>query len=59
MTTTWTIAIDWERNGNFSNTYDDVTDRVISATWFLGMHNPYQDVADNATLTPMLSHEDC
>ncbi len=28
MPTTWTIAIDWDRNGNYSDTYDDVTSRV-------------------------------
>lgn len=37
MTTTWTIAVDWERNGEFDDTYDDVTDRVIAADWFLGL----------------------
>lgn len=37
MTTTWTIAVDWDRNGDFADTYDDVTDRVIAADWFLGL----------------------
>lgn len=27
MTITWTIAIDWGRNGNYTDTYDDVTSR--------------------------------
>lgn len=58
MTTTWTIAIDWERNGNFSDTYDDVTDRVISANWFLGMRQSYQEMADNSTLMLVLNNED-
>jgi hypothetical protein len=31
MPTTWTIAIDWDRNNNYTGTYDDVTNRVISA----------------------------
>ncbi len=34
--TNWTIAIDWDRNGDFTGAYDDVTDRVIEAHWFLG-----------------------
>jgi hypothetical protein len=41
MTTTWTIAIDWDRNDNFTDTDDDVTSRVISVNWFLGMRTPY------------------
>ena len=58
MTTTWTIAIDWDRNGNYTDTYDDGTDRVISANWFLGMRQPYQEIADNSTLTLVLNNED-
>ncbi|MCC6897293.1 MAG: hypothetical protein IT321_31015 [Anaerolineae bacterium] len=26
MPTTWTIAIDWDRNGNYTGTYDDISD---------------------------------
>lgn len=29
-TTTWAIAIDWNRNGNYTDTYDDVTNRIMS-----------------------------
>ena len=58
MPTTWTIAIDWDRNGNYSDTYDDVTARVISANWFLGMRKPYQNMADNSMLTLVLNNED-
>lgn len=28
--TTWTVAIDWDRNDNYSGTYDDVTNNCIS-----------------------------
>ncbi|MCD4687496.1 MAG: hypothetical protein K8S97_16320 [Anaerolineae bacterium] len=56
--TTWTIAIDWERNGSFADTYDDVTDRVISAQWFLGFRQPYQDAADNSALALTLKNHD-
>ena len=31
MTTTWTIAIDWDRNDNFIGTYDDVASRLTNA----------------------------
>ena len=58
MTTTWTIAIDWDRNGNYGNTYDDVTSHVISANWFLGMRQAYQEIADNSTLTLVLDNTD-
>lgn len=58
MPTTWTIAIDWDRNGNYTDTYDNVTDRVIKANWFLGMRQEYQEMADNSTLTLVLNNED-
>jgi hypothetical protein len=58
MTTTWTIAIDWDRNGNYSGTYDDVTSRVLSAQWFLGMQTAYEDMADNAMLKLELDNAD-
>ena len=34
---TTTIAIDWDRNNNFTDTYDDVTARVIQVNWFLNI----------------------
>ncbi|MBE2182653.1 MAG: hypothetical protein IAE89_04430 [Anaerolineae bacterium] len=58
MATTWTIAVDWDKNGNYSGTYDDVTGRVISASWFLGMRQAYQDVADNSVLSLVLRNDD-
>ncbi|MBN1285413.1 MAG: hypothetical protein JXB47_08445 [Anaerolineae bacterium] len=58
MPTTWTIAIDWERNGSYTGAYGDVTDRMISASWFLGMRRPYQDIADDSKLTLKLSNHD-
>lgn len=56
--TTWTIAIDWARNGTFHDTYDDVTDRAIMAQWFLGFRQPYQDAADNSVLALTLKNND-
>jgi hypothetical protein len=58
MTTIWTIAIDWDRDGSFSSQYDDVTNDVISAQWFLGEKKPYQDTADDSTLTLVLDNSD-
>ena len=40
MSTSWTIAIDWDRNGDFSGEHDDITQRVLLAEWFVGMQRP-------------------
>lgn len=58
MATSWTIAIDWDRDGNFSGQHDDVTAYVSSARWFLGERTPYQDTADNSTLSLVLNSSD-
>src|SRR5579871_5148 len=58
MTTTWTIAIDWNRNGSYTDTNDDVTSFVISANWTLGMQQAYQDCADNSVLKLVLNNSD-
>jgi hypothetical protein len=58
MPTTWTIAIDWDRNGDYSDIYDDVTSRVIEAQWFLGQKKPYEHMADNSWLTLVLDNSD-
>ena len=58
MTTTWTIAVDWERTGDFNGTYDDITDYVMDARWFNGFRRPYQDVADEQMLSLSLNNSD-
>jgi len=58
MATTWTIAVDWERNGNFTGTYDDITTRVSRANWFIGMHQPYDDLADDGMLNLVVDNVD-
>ena len=58
MPTTWTIAVDWSRNGSFTDTNDSITDRVIEAIWFVGQKQPYQEVADNSMLTLLLDNSD-
>jgi hypothetical protein len=58
MATTWTIAVDWERNGDFTGTYDNVTSRVMDARWFIGARKPYQDVGDEAMLSLTLDNSD-
>ena len=58
MSTSWTISIDWDRNGDFSTTYDDVTSRVLQTNWFLGMRKPYQELADNSMCVIILNNAD-
>ena len=58
MPTTWTIEIDWDRNGDYSSAQDDVTNRVISAKWSLGFDEVYADVADNTLLRLTLDNTD-
>jgi hypothetical protein len=58
MTTTWKIFIDWDRNGNFTSLYDDVTAYTTSANWFLGFRIPYVNVADNNKLELILNNSD-
>jgi hypothetical protein len=58
MATTWTIAIDWDRNGDYSGDNDNVTDKVISANWFLGFRQPFKDVAHDSMLELVLNNTD-
>ncbi len=58
MSTSWTIAIDWDRNGDFSGEHDDITQRVLLAEWFVGMQRPYQLTADGSTLVMRLNNTD-
>jgi len=39
--TTWTIAIDWDRDGFTEE--DKVTNYAIWVNWFLGFRKPYLD----------------
>jgi hypothetical protein len=58
MTTTFTIAIDWDRNNNFTGAQDEVTARVQQVNWFLGMRQPWHDKADNSMLALTLRNDD-
>ena len=51
MATTWTIAIDWDRDGEFSGD-DIVTERAVWVNWFLGFREPYKDIAQNSVAGP-------
>jgi hypothetical protein len=47
-----------ERTEDYTGTYDDVTSRVISANWKLGMRVPYSDIVDESTLDLVLDNSD-
>ena len=57
MATTWTIAIDWDRDGEFSGD-DIVTERAVWVNWFLGFREPFKDIAQNSTLGLVLDNRD-
>ena len=54
MTTRWTIGIDWDRDGS----YTDETARVDFAKWMLGFQQAYMDVGNDAKLTLLMRNED-
>ena len=54
MTTRWTIGIDWDRDGD----YTDETARVLSASWALGFQQAFMDVGNDAQLTLILRNDD-
>ena len=57
MATAWTIAIDWDRDGEFSGD-DIVTERAVWVNWFLGFREPYKDIAQNSVLGLVLDNRD-
>ena len=54
MTASWTIAIDWNRDGS----YTDETSKALSANWFLGFQQPFADVGSDAQLTLIMQNMD-
>ena len=54
MTTRWTIGIDWDRDGD----YTDESARVLSASWALGFQQAYMDVGNDAQLTLIMRNDD-
>ena len=57
MPTTWTIAIDWNRDGEFTGN-DIVTSRTLWVNWFLGFRKPFMDIAENSMLGLVLDNRD-
>jgi hypothetical protein len=49
MPITYTIAIDYNHDGDFTDTGDDITAHVLDLQWTLGMTRPYDNLADYST----------
>lgn len=58
MMVTLTVQIDFNRDGDFTDTYDDISAEVIRASWNLGMRRAYQIVADESRLTIEVRNKD-
>lgn len=54
----YVVQVDWDRNGNYSGAYDDITQYVIGATWNVGFRQPFQDVASESQLMVTLNNSD-
>lgn len=52
------VRVDWNRDGEMTGAYDDVSARVTEAEWSLGMYMPYQEMADEARLEMTLVNAD-
>lgn len=55
---TWRFLVDWDNDDDFADSYENITDYVLSAKWKLGMQKAYQDVADESTLDLTLRNDD-
>lgn len=58
MTITWTFAIDLNKDGDFSDTYEDISSYVMAGSWELGFSGPYDPIAKAETLTLTLKNGD-
>lgn len=58
MPTSWKFLVDWDRDNDFNGEYDDISDWVLTANWFLGMQQPYSSTGDNSRLKVTLQNMD-
>jgi hypothetical protein len=45
MPATYTVAIDWNDDGDFTDSGEDITADVLALRWRLGMAQPYDNLA--------------
>lgn len=55
---TWTIYVDWNNDGDYSDSNENITSYVMDASWKIGMSRPYQEFADETRLTLVLTNSD-
>lgn len=53
----WKLLVDWNRDGDFSDSGEDITQYVIEWHWKLGMGSPYQEIGDEAEATFVLDNQ--
>lgn len=58
ISATWTIYVDWNNDGDYNDSNENITDYVMDATWKIGMSRPYQEFADETRLTLVLMNND-
>lgn len=54
----YAVQVDWNRNGGYGDTHDDITRYVIGATWNVGFRQAFQDVASESQLMVTLDNSD-
>ena len=55
---TWQISVDWNNDGDFSDSGEDITAYVMNAQWRLGFDQPFMSVADENTCELVLKNSD-
>lgn len=55
---TWQISVDWNNDGDFSDSGEDITAYVLNAQWRLGFDQPFMSVADENTCELVLKNSD-
>ena len=55
---TYQVHVDWERNANYTGTYDNISPYVRNIRAFTGFREPFTSVAGEQTLTIELDNSD-
>jgi hypothetical protein len=55
---TWSVAIDLDGDGDYTETNEELAEYVQNATWSLGFSQPYDNIARAATLSLQLKNSD-
>ena len=50
--------IDWDNDGDFDESDEDISSNVMKATWNVGMKTPFQDTADESRAVMTLKNKD-